>query len=232
MKTSILRSIKSFFVATLLISGLLINSGAVRATTVTALDFSSTQNWGFGAGLTIGWGFQVDEAQLVSQLGYYDLEGDGLVFDHQVGLFRVSDLTLLTSGVVTSTDTLDGLFRYTDVASALLNPGEQYFIAGYDPEFCPGGLNPCGPADPHDRVGNPTASDLVFASYINYEGWQSETSTSLDFTSYNPTLDPWALSDGPLIVANFKSSAVPEPGSLLLMGLGIIGLVAGRKKLG
>lgn len=47
---------------------------------------------------------------------------------------------------------------------------------------------------------------------------QDEVAASLRFTSYNPSMSPWGNSNGPLIVANFKSTSVPEPATLALMG--------------
>ena len=216
----------------MLITCILLIPLKVAANTV-AVDFTSTQNWSFGAGLTIGWGFTVSQPLIVDQLGYYDHEQDGFVFDHEVGLFRVSDMSLLTSGVVTDASTLDGLFRYTNVASVVINPGETYYVAGYDPAFCAGGLNPCGPTpDPHDRVGNPPYADLGFAPQITFDGWHNESSPSLQFTTYIPDIGPWANSDGPLIVANLKFSPVPVPAAVWLFGSGLIGLIgiARRKK--
>ena len=204
----------------------------VSANTV-AIDFTSTQNWGFGAGLTIGWGFTISQPLTVNQLGYYDNGQDGFVFDHDVGLFRVSDMSLITSATVTTADPLDGLFRYTNIAPVTINPGDAYFLAGYDPEFCPGGLNPCrpdGPPDPHDRVGNPPFADISFAPQIAFEGWQTESGPALQFTTYNPSLAPWANSDGPLIVANMKFEPVPVPAAIWLFGSGLVLLVTASRR--
>ena len=78
----------------LLTVGLLAKPETSQATP--ALDFPSTEthSHGFAAGLTIGWGFTVNEPVFVDELGYYDLDQDGFVFDHEVGLFRASDMSL------------------------------------------------------------------------------------------------------------------------------------------
>ena len=174
MKTSSFHGIKASLATLFVATGLVLNPGT--ATAIPAVDFTSTQNWSFGAGLTIGWGFSVTAQQSVSELGYYDFEQNGLISDHEVGLFRVSDMNLLTSGIVTTGDPLDGYFRYTNVESILLNPGELYFIAGFDPFFCAGGENPCGQfPDPHDEVANPPFSDLAFAPQVIFDGWQASS---------------------------------------------------------
>lgn len=186
-----------------------------------ALDFSDSSSWGFHAGLTVGWGFTVDNKIIVTDLGYYDAGGDGLVSDHEVGLFRVSDLSLMTSGTVTTTDAITGLFRYTAVTPVTLEPGQTYYVAGYDPPFT---------ASPYDAIGIPAISNLSWAPGITFEGWDWENSASLQFTSYNPDTAPWADSKSYLITSNFKFNPVPIPGAVWLLGSGLLGLMGLRRK--
>ena len=51
MKISFLHEIKGSFVILLVATGLFLTPGVSRA--IPAVDFTSTQNWGFGAALTI-----------------------------------------------------------------------------------------------------------------------------------------------------------------------------------
>ncbi len=202
--------------------GMLLFVGIPRAGAAgVALDFSDTGSWGFHAGLTVGWGFTVDNKIIVTDLGYYDAGQDGLINDHGVGLFRVSDMSLMTSGTVTTTDAITGLFRYTTVAPVILEPGESYYVAGYDPPFT---------ESPYDAIGVPEISDLVWGPGITFEGWGWESSPSLQFTLYNLDTGPWADSDGYLITSNFKFNPVPIPGAIWLLGTGLLGFFGLRRK--
>ena len=204
--------------------GMLLFVGIPRADAAgVALDFSDTDSWSFAAGLTVGWGFTVNNEIIVTDLGYYDARQPGLTFDHGVGLFRVSDMSLITSGTVTTSDPITGLFRYTAVAPVTLDPGVTYYVAGYDPPFT---------AWPYDAIGIPEISDLVWAPEITFEGWQSESSPSLQFTFYAPSTDPWANSNGYMITSNFKFSPVPIPGAVWLFGSGFLGLIGIKRKFG
>lgn len=189
-----------------------------------ALHTNNTQHHGFNASLTVGWGFTPQTAIVVTDLGYYDADADGLVSDHEVGLFRASDRSLLAAAVVTDGDPLDGLFRYQSIGPVLLSPDETYFIAGFDPAFVGG--------QPYDAIGYPSFSDITFAPEIVFEGWQDQPTTELEFVSYSPSFDPWAQTDGPLVTANFNFRPVPggrvtvsEPGVLSLLGLPILGML-------
>jgi len=78
-----------------------------------------------------GWEFQVNAAITVTRLGLWDMDGLGLFESHDLGLYRISDGALLTSGTLsagTVNDLVDG-FRYIDTVDVLLSTSESYVIA-------------------------------------------------------------------------------------------------------
>jgi hypothetical protein len=80
-----------------------------------------------------GWEFLVNQPITVTHLGLYDDQSDGLDIATPVGLFRLSDGELLTSGIISAgtSDPLIDLFRYVDVTDATLAAGEEYVLAQY-----------------------------------------------------------------------------------------------------
>ena len=175
---------------------------AAPALADTALNFTDTQTWGFLFPITFGWEFTVSEPITVDQLGIRDAFAPGFYVSHAVGIYRVSDNALLVSATITSSDALDGLFRYTAVTPTTLQPGVVYLCAGFDPRYQSGA--------PLDYVGLPEIAHLTstVAPPITYRGWAYGETDGLEFPlPYNVTMDPWANSVGHLINANFKFSS-------------------------
>lgn len=83
-----------------------------------------------------GWEFTVNTDITLTHLGLYDRELDGFVHDHPIGLFRVSDGALLTSGTMSAGagDPLIANFRYIDVADVALSTTENYVLSYYSAE--------------------------------------------------------------------------------------------------
>jgi hypothetical protein len=76
-----------------------------------------------------GWQFTVGSNPIeVTELGYQDFGSDGLVASHQVGIWRLSDESLIGSVAVPSgtVGTLEGFFRYAALSSplTLVSPGQ------------------------------------------------------------------------------------------------------------
>ena len=80
-----------------------------------------------------GWQFDVNGPIVVTHLGLFDDDDDGFSIDFPIGLFRLSDEVLLTSGTM-SAGTGDALldhFRYIDTSDVALQVDETYVIAFY-----------------------------------------------------------------------------------------------------
>ncbi len=111
--------------------------GLASASAQVALSFTSVgaNSYLDSNNRMIGWEFTVDQTLEVGQLGWFDLNGDGLAVAHQIGIWDTSDQSLVTSvtiGAGTGATFSDG-FRYVILESpAFLLPGLTYRIAGFD----------------------------------------------------------------------------------------------------
>ncbi|MEE9130217.1 MAG: hypothetical protein V3T84_09380 [Phycisphaerales bacterium] len=145
-----------------------------------------------------GWEFTVNTNIILTHLGLYDLDLDGFILDYDIGLFRLSDGALLTSGTM-STGTGDPLidnFRYIDVADVPLVTTENYVLSYYTS------------SNSSDFVVT-NATDEVFAPEVNWISgrWGDadgliipSNSTSADrygpnFQFVTPGNCPWDLDD-------------------------------------
>jgi len=86
-----------------------------------------------------GWQFTANSPIVVTHLGFLDSGEDGFAIDYPIGLYRASDSTLLSSGVISAGagDTLIDRFRYVDTPDITLVAGEEYVMAWYALERIP-----------------------------------------------------------------------------------------------
>jgi hypothetical protein len=81
---------------------------------------------------SIGFLFTPNTNVTVTELGYYDHNGDGLAIDHPVALFNAGGTRLVETTVRAGTvDTLRGKFRYRSITPTNLTAGTAYVLAGY-----------------------------------------------------------------------------------------------------
>ena len=148
---------------------------------------------------------------VVSSLGFYDYQGDGLGESHPVGIFNNTG-NLLTSAVVFSgtENPLENGFRYTDIAPLTLSAGQSYTVA----TLFQTNADVIGYADVSDTLVNPFITlGSVPARYI------LQTGTELQFPTETALLVT-EMFYGP----NFKLKAVPLPGAVIMFGSAIAGL--------
>jgi PEP-CTERM motif len=159
---------------------------------------------------TVGWSFTVTNTISVGSLAWFDEGSDGFLSDHTVGIFTGTG-SLLASTLVTTSDPLDGGFRFANIALLTLTPGE-YVVAG--------------------TTGNDTfqafCSGVTTAPGITYD-------EGLFVYTGNDTLTlPTRPSDRGIAYfgADFRLASVPEPASVIVLGTGILGLLAygGRRR--
>jgi len=160
----------------------------------------------------------------VKSLGFYDIvtdlavpgAADGLSVSHQVGIFRVSDEALITSGTVQAgtVDPKIDSFRYTSVDPVTLSAGVEYVIGATTGAYVNGVFG-------QDSTVNANIGSDVFAnSSITIGDWRSNSigdGFSLVFPGYKRNMTTQTRGLGP----NFTFSSVPEPSGILLMGMGL-----------
>lgn len=110
--------------------------GSSSANPSSALTLTAPPSGGIsrpGSDTVHGWEFSVNSQVIVTHLGLFDDNGDGLGTEHPIGVFRIGDSQLLSSGVLSagSSDTLVDSFRYVDTPDVVLEPGELYVVAFY-----------------------------------------------------------------------------------------------------
>ncbi len=148
---------------------------------------------------------------IVSALGMYDHNQDGLTQTHTVGLYQVSGTVLLQSITVgPGGGFINGVFRFETIPDTLLSAGTQYAVSGFT-------VTATG-----SHAWNPPG--LAIAPLIGYNGY----AYNLNGAPSLPTgpLDPSGTFFGP----SFLFSENPEPATLLLAGTGLLllGLCRGR----
>jgi hypothetical protein len=175
---------------------------------------SGSGPWLFDGTGTIGTEFTVGSVGVwVSRVGYFDWDQDGLLNPHDVGIFAM-DGTLLGSSVVPAGTlaSLDGGFRWTDLGSAFyLNSNTDYVVAAFMP----------GDPDNDFFIGGTATIDPHFTLVGDWWG----AGASISF----PTLDLLSGTDG-WFGPNFQGDPVPEPTTMLLVGSGLLGLAARRRR--
>lgn len=159
----------------------------------------------------VGWRFDVNTPIILTDIGIFNGDIDGLSSDHEVGLWDSAG-NLLTSGVAGPGGSVNGLFTYTDVADVVLNPGERYTIGGvYD-------IN-----DGDSYVSGPSVFNLASEINNTTNGVFPEVA---DLGGLNfPTGDSTNLAR---LGTNFLFAPIPAPASAALLGLG--GLAASRRR--
>ncbi len=192
------------------------NTAQAQSPAVTGFTTGSTfTSFGNGVnGETIGWRFQAVTVLNVSSLGYWDqTPGTPLASSHQVGLWTDSG-TLLGNVTVQVNSGLVGSFRYEPLGSPItLTAGDFYRVGALDLS-----------SDGDNYTSNVTS--LTTDPRITFTG-STRNNTNEGFTF--PAVHGAGIQGrfGPnLLIA----AAAPEPGTLALLALGIVGGIVARRR--
>jgi hypothetical protein len=207
----------------LLILSLIALGGSVQAAFMAVSVPTSSSGDGSPTPQTVnGWRFTANEDLTVTHLGMFDYLDDGFAGEYELGLFRFSDMALLTSGSLPAGTVapLDDHFRFVDVPDTVVAPGSDYVVTLFSPH---GTVTDPTPTL-SDRMFNDTALAFTVHPSISYiESRYEYNSGALVFpTTVTPANDARI---GPNLIF------IPEPHALTLASAALLGLlVAGRRR--
>jgi hypothetical protein len=160
----------------------------------------------------VGWKFSISQSIEITHLGMFDSapsggsRGDGLLVDHDVGIYSDSGTLLFSQVIDNASSTLIGDFRYEAVSSPLVLGSGTYVIAAFMPDNGDDYLL-------DETTGTP--NDYNFSPMINYQSARFLLSQSgLVFPTGELTFAPYT--EG-FIGPSFQFSAVPEPTTVALI---------------
>ncbi|GAB5497111.1 MAG: hypothetical protein Phyf2KO_21910 [Phycisphaerales bacterium] len=187
-------------------------AGSAGAQAVTSFS-GGTQfgAWDASSPGVVGWRFDVNTPIILTDIGIFNGDADGLTSNHEVGLWDSAG-NLLTQGVTGPGGDVLGQFTYSSVEDVVLSPGERYTIgAVYD-------IN-----DGDSYVSGPSVLNLAAEINPTTNGVFPEAGDLGGL--FFPTGDSTNLAR---LGTNFLFRPVPAPASMALLGLG--GVAACRRR--
>lgn len=195
--------------------------GAGPASAQIYMDVSNPNVVSDGRDFVLGYAFSVDNETLLNALGVFDVDSDGLAVSYPIAIWDTANTAVPlvqgtvpggVGGTLVGSVAGNGSWRMTSVAPTSLLPGNQYVIG----MFRQGGSDNWNFGTPTPQPGiNYIGARELFTGGLAFP--TSDTGTNRHF---GPTFG--LLGDG--------GSSAPEPASLALLGLGVVGFLARRRK--
>jgi hypothetical protein len=210
---------KNLLVVLAVVMMMFVMSSHVSADTM-ALTFTGGTPYGYVTDPlpnTIGWEFSITAPVSVTSLGFFDMDSNGLILDHQVSIWGLAQ-NQIVSAVVTNSDPLDQGFRWASVSPVTLAAGTYRIGASIDAVLIDDVID-------YDRYYSSTSSRIL-AAPVSYNGGVYHLGgfaypENIGFTN-NGRFGP-----------NFQfnpETAVPEPSTSILVGAGLVGFGLLRKR--
>ena len=201
-------SLRMILLAGLIASASLLSAGTLGVATSNDSVFVNTGTW------TLGYSFLVNSPITVTGLGVFDDNSDGLNVSHDVGLWDANGNLLASTTVGAGTVApLNGFYRMASISGVSLTAGNIYYVGSVNGIDNDGWLQ-----DP---------SSLVAAPEITYLSRQYEFSGG-------GLVFPDLVGSGSTgyFGGNFEfgTSTVPEPGSLLMLGSGVLAVAGAFRR--
>lgn len=166
----------------------------------------------------VGWRFSAQQNLNVYGLGIFYLDNQ---IAHTVGLYKATGEQLATATIGSGQGTIQGFFRTVSINNVTLNKDQEYILAATvgDGTYTADTTGTFGGTNTFTNLqfNNVTFLNDVFDSLnTNLPGtWSSLESGAATYGTFGP---------------NMSANAVPEPGTVVLVGAGLLGLVALRRK--
>jgi hypothetical protein len=213
--------------AVLVTAGAVALSASAFAEPITGVSFSGGGTSDSTLGYAYGWEFEVSDNITVTSLGAWDAYDNGFAADNNpiVGIWSAAGGAALATATVTATVGDKKNWDYADIGPLDLSAG-NYIVAAYFPTAAEKFLAYVDPTS-NDSTIKPSDSVSFVGGKITYV--HPEYLGEGLFYDYADLNHTYAA-----VFANFQytvaSAPVSAPGAAALLALGIIGIVANRRK--
>lgn len=168
------------------------------------------------ADYTLGWEFSLSDSVVLTALGTWDQNSDGLNVDQKIQLWRSSgellaSTTINNSATQVSSTSNEGSWLFTNVEDTLLSAG-NYLIG----------------VDRLENSGDAFQTNLTSVNTDSRITWLGGRYAGLDYFGFPDKEVSGTQYFGPNLM--IKSVSVPEPGTLGILGVSLAGLWMTRRR--